>query len=347
MLKKRDIIICFILGCLIFTGCSGESVSKDDAIQEPVSEEIFAMDTYMTVTAYGKNAQDAVDKAIEEIERLDALLSTGDKNSEISSLNDNGGGKVSDDTKYLLNRSLELWEETNGKFDITIYPIMLSWGFTDKNFTVPSNETLSQLLTLVDSSAINLNENKSTVTFEKEGLKIDLGGIAKGYTSSRIMDIFRENGVTKGLVSLGGNVQVLGRKTDNDLWRVAIQNPDGADYLGVLQAEDCAVITSGGYERYFEQDGITYHHIIDPATGYPANNGLKSVTIVSEDGTLADGLSTSLFIMGKDQAIDYWRKHIDEFDTILVDDNGTIYVSEGIADRFSSEQEIQIIKREG
>ena len=114
-----------------------------------------------------------------------------------------------------------------------------------------------------------------------------------------------------------------------------------------MQAEDCAVITSGGYERYFEQDGVTYHHIIDPATGCPANNGLKSVTIVSEDGTLADGLSTSLFIMGKDQAVDFWRKHNDEFDMILVDDNSTIYVSEGIAEHFSSDKEVQIVKREG
>ena len=344
---KKNIITYIILGCLIFTGCSGRSATEDDTAQEPVSEDVFAMDTYMTVTAYGKNAQNAVDEAVDEIERLDALLSTGDKNSEVSSLNNNGGGKVSDDTKYLISRSLDLWKETNGKFDITIYPIMQSWGFTDKNFTVPSSEVLSQLLTLVDSSAIKLNEKKSTIAFEKEGLKIDLGGIAKGYTSSRIMDIFRKNGVTKGLVSLGGNVQVLGRKTDDDLWRVAIQDPDGTDYLGVLQAEDCAVITSGGYERYFEQDGVTYHHIIDPATGYPANNGLKSVTIVSEDGTLADGLSTSLFIMGKDQAVDFWQKHSDEFDMILVDDNSTIYVSEGIAEHFSSDKEVQIVKREG
>lgn len=342
MFRKKTIIVCFILSCLIFTGCS---VLKENAAQEPVSKEVFAMDTYMTVTAYGMNAKKAVNEAIEEIKRLDALLSTGNKNSEISFLNDNGGGKISNDTEYLLRRSLELYKKTNGKFDIAIYPIMQSWGFTNKNFTVPSRETLIQLLTLVDASAIKLDSQSSTVTFEKEGMKIDLGGIAKGYTSSRIMDIFREKGITKGIVSLGGNVQVLGRKAADALWQVAIQNPDGAGYLGVLQVEDQAVITSGGYERYFEQDGVTYHHIIDPATGYPANSGLKSVTIVSEDGTLADGLSTALFIMGKDQAIDYWQKHSKEFDTILVDEKNTIYVSEGIADKFSSEQEVQFVKR--
>ena len=114
------------------------------------------------------------------------------------------------------------------------------------------------------------------------------------------MDIFKENGITSGLVNLGGNVQALGTKTDGSNWRVAVQSPDDTeDYLGVLSIRDKAVITSGGYERYFEQDGVTYHHIIDPKTGYPAENGLVSVTIVSSDGTLADGLSTLLFIMGR------------------------------------------------
>lgn len=129
-------------------------------------------------------------------------------------------------------------------------------------------------------------------------MKVDFGGIAKGYTSASVMEIFKECGVTSGLVSLGGNVQALGSKIDGSSWKVAVQNPDSEEnYLGVLSIKDKAVITSGGYERYLK-NGKVYHHIIDPSTGYPANSGLKSVTIVSNDGTLADGLSTSLFIMG-------------------------------------------------
>lgn len=139
---------------------------------------------------------------------------------------------------------------------------------------------------------------KQEVTLNKEGMKIDLGGIAKGYTSSKVMDIFKENGISSAVISLGGNVQTLNGKPDGSDWRVAVENPaDTGSYIGVLSIKDKAVITSGGYERYFKQDGKTYHHIIDPANGYPANNGLTSVTIVSDDGTLADGLSTSLFIM--------------------------------------------------
>ena len=123
-------------------------------------------------------------------------------------------------------------------------------------------------LELADPSLIDYDKETSTVSFKKDGVQIDLGGIAKGYTSSRIMDIYREKGVTSGLVNLGGNAQVFGTKPDGSLWRVAVQSPDSEDeYLGVLEAKDKAIITSGGYERYFEKDGVTYHHIIDPATG--------------------------------------------------------------------------------
>ena len=138
----------------------------------------------------------------------------------------------------------------------------------------------------------------------------------------------------------------MGTKTDGSKWRVAIQSPDEEeDYLGVLEIEDKAVITSGGYERYFEQDGITYHHIIDPSTGYPADSGLISVSVVSGDGTLADGLSTSLFIMGKDKAVEFWKEHSDEFDMILETEDEVLYVTEGISDSFTSDLQVEIVER--
>ena len=211
---------------------------------------------------------------------------------------------------------------------------------------MPDADTLKATLELADPSLIDYDKETSTVSFKKDGVQIDFGGIAKGYTSSRIMDIYREKGVTSGLVNLGGNAQVFGTKPDGSLWRVAVQSPDSEDeYLGVLETKDKAIITSGGYERYFEKDGVTYHHIIDPSTGYPAENGLISVTIVSADGTLADGLSTSLFVMGKDKAIDYWKAHSDEFDMILLTDDEKLYVSEGIKDSFISDREFEIVEK--
>lgn len=310
------------------------------------SRDIFAMDTYMTLTAYGKNAKKALDEAVDEINNIEQLVSTGIDSSEVSQINENGKGSVSETTGYLIKRSKEIYDSTNGVFDVTIYPIMQAWGFPTENYCVPGKKELKKLRGLMGADHVLYDEKKQEVTLNKEGMKIDLGGIAKGYTSSKVMDIFKENGISSAVISLGGNVQTLNGKPDGSDWRVAVENPaDTGSYIGVLSIKDKAVITSGGYERYFKQDGKTYHHIIDPANGYPANNGLTSVTIVSDDGTLADGLSTSLFIMGPEKAQKYWKEHSDEFDTILVKDDGSILVSEGLAEYFTSESDFTIIKK--
>ena len=361
---KLKNIKCLLAVCLcasaLLVGCGQKTDSKtadksetssesaqnqSDDIQE-ASRDVFAMDTYMTVTAYGEKAQDAVDAAEAEIERLDTLLSTGNAGSEIVKLNEQKSATLSEDGGYLVKRALELNKETDGAFDIAIYPVMEAWGFPIQNFRVPSADELTGLLKHVDAAKISYDKDTREISFEDDQMKIDLGGIAKGYTSSRIMDIFKENGITSGLVNLGGNVQALGTKTDGSNWRVAVQSPDDTeDYLGVLSIRDKAVITSGGYERYFEQDGVTYHHIIDPKTGYPAENGLVSVTIVSSDGTLADGLSTSLFIMGEEKAAEFWKAHSNEFEAIFATDDGTIYVTEGLKDSFTTDLNMKVITK--
>ncbi len=160
------------------------------------------------------------------------------------------------------------------------------------------------------------------------------------------MQVFRDQGVTSGIVSLGGNVQALGHKPDGSNWRVAIQDPrDQSENFLVLEIAEQAVITSGGYQRYFEEDGKTYHHIIDPRTGYPADSGVLSMTIVSADGTLADGLSTSLFIMGPEKAEEYWRAHSDEFDAVWMTDDGSVYLTKGLENCYESltDASVQVI----
>ena len=322
-----------------------KSENSEKSSEEKQSRDIFAMDTYMTVTAYGEHASEAVDKAETEIKRLDGMLSTGNENSEVYKLNQNGEAVVSDDTAYLYERSEKIYKQTKGVFDISIYPVMDAWGFTTENYRIPAEDELSALLKNVDASKIQYDKKTKKITLPKN-VKIDFGGIAKGYTSSRIMQIYKKCGVTSGLVSLGGNVQLLGAKPDGSAWKVAVESPDeDGNYLGILQAKDKAVITSGGYERYFEKNGKKYHHIIDPSTGYPAENGLTSVTIISDDGTLADGLSTSLFIMGKEKAEKFWKKYNDKFDVILLTDDEQLYVSEGIADDFQSDYKVNVMKK--
>jgi thiamine biosynthesis lipoprotein len=317
---------------------------------EGVTREVFAMDTYMSVTAYGSAAEQAVHDAIDRIQELDKKLTTGDDTSEVGSINKNGGGVLSEDGKELMKRSLELYNSTGGVFDISIYPIMQLWGFPTKEYRVPDETEIAEKLSLADASQIRFDEGTGQVSFGKDGMEIDFGGIAKGYTSASIMKLFQEEGVTSGLVNLGGNVQLLGTKPDGSDWRVGIrgtgEGEEAEDYLGILEGHDVAVITSGGYERYFEEGGKRYHHIIDPATGYPAESGIVSSTVVSSDGTLADGLSTTLFIMGPDRATQYWREHADEFDFILLKEDGTLLVTEGIADHFTSDRKIEVVTRQ-
>ncbi len=320
------------------------TVQEDTA--EPVTKELFAMDTYITLTAYGKNAETALEFAVQKIEELDEKLSIGNPDSEISRINMEGKKKVSPDTYNLIAEGQAIGEETDGAFNIAMEPLMELWGFTSGDYYVPDEEALKEGLTRIDASKIAMDEKSMEINLEKEGMKIDLGGIAKGYTSEKLMEIFREQGLESAMVNLGGNVQVLGKKTDGSLWRVAIQDPDGGDdYLGVLETSDKAVITSGGYERCFERDGVIYHHILDPKTGYPVDNGYKSVTIVSADGSLADALSTALFVMGAEKAEAYWKKHSDSFDAIFLTTEGELAVTEGISDMFATNYEMRIITK--
>ena len=343
MKHKPLLILLSIIVAGLAAGCV-LTYSRQSHARE-YSRQLFAMDTVMSFTAYGPHGEEAVEAAVQEVERLDELLSTGKEESEISRINQSGTGELSEDTEKILSEGLEIGKKTDGLFDVTIYPLMQLWGFPTGNYHVPTEEELKETLALVDASEVTM-DGKEVVLGEHQ--KIDLGGIAKGYTSGRVMDIFREYGVTSAMVSLGGNVQTLGKKPDGSMWQVGIQNPDNVqgDLLGAVAVQDQAVITSGGYERYFEENGQTYIHILDPRTGYPAESGLASVSVISANGMLADALSTSLYIMGLEKATEYWRNYADEFDMILMADDGMIYVTEGISDQFRTKEKMTVLYQE-
>ncbi len=345
------------LTCFLFVTAAGCGVEKTggsvdgtgsaqaDGFGDEASKTVYAMDTVMDLRAYGENAQQAVKDAETEIMRLDEMLSRGSEGSEIYNVNEGISSDVSDETAKLLDRALEICKDTGGAFDITVAPVMDLWGFYGQDYHVPVANEIRETLKSVDYTGVQLEGN--TVLL-RQNMRLDLGGIAKGYLSGRIMEIFQKDGVKSGIVSLGGNVQTLGTKTDGSKWNVAVQNPDlknkDASFIGVIQTEDEAVVTSGSYQRYFEEDGVTYHHIIDPKTGYPANSGVVSVTIVSSDGTTADGLSTALFVKGLEGGSEYWRTH-DGFEAVFVTEDGGIYVTDGLRDRFTSEYPFEWIKR--
>ena len=302
----------------------------------------------MYLKAYGEHADTALGYSSEQILSLEELFSVTSEKSDIWAINHSNGEpvSVSDDTIAVLNKAIEIGGKTNGALDVTIYPLLTEWGFTTDTQQVPTDDIIADKLKLIDYTKISVKGN--TVQLP-DNMQIDFGALAKGYTSDCVTDILKENGVKSALVNLGGNVHAVGTKPDGTLWKVGVQNPfSPSEQVCILEIADKAVITSGNYERFFtDENGRKYWHILDSADGFPADNGLVSVTIVGENGLLCDALSTALFVLGTDKAIDYWRNSAD-FEMILITDDEKIIYSEGLSDfiNFTASYETEVIYRE-
>lgn len=314
----------------VLTGCSAPA----EEMQQPVERSLFAMNTYMTFTAYGEDAQAALQEAEECIQQVEGLWSVTDEDSEIYQANHSGGQPVtvSEETAQIISFALEMAQRTGGALDPTIYPVLTAWGFTTDSKQVPSQQRITRLLEQVGYDRIRLNGTELTVP---DGMELDLGAVGKGYTADLVTEILRRHGVSSALISLGGNIQAIGSRPDGSDWRLGIRAPWESGNLGVLTVSDAAVVTSGGYENYFDDEqGNIYWHILDPSTGYPADSGLQSVTIVGREGKMCDALSTALFVMGAQSAEQYWREN-GGFEMLLVTDSGEILITEGIAEDFT------------
>lgn len=323
---KFSRLLSLALLLLMLAGCASPAAEPQNADAEPAQVTFFAMDTVMQLTVYGDEA--LLTDAQTRVSQLEHLLSVTDENSEIYAANRDGSAALSGDAAALLEQTLELCARTGGALDCSVYPVVRAWGFTTGEYRVPDGEELAELLECVDYTKIGFDPDSGQLALG-HGMEIDLGSVAKGYTGDQLMALLKNAGVTSALVNLGGNVQALGSKPDGSPWRIAVQDPAGDGYLGILDVADQAVITSGGYERYFEQDGEIYWHIIDPATGAPAHSGLISVTVVGDCGLLCDGLSTALFVMGYEDAVEFWRAS-EDFELVLVREDGTIVLTEGL-----------------
>lgn len=318
MKKIIGLLLCLLL-LLGTAGCRAEEVHQD----------LFAMDTVVQLDLYGEGAERAVSSIQAELFRLEQLLSRYRADSDIARLNAAGGSAVTaaPETAQLVAAALELRQRTAGLFDITVAPAMDLWGFSSGEHRVPSDAELAAVLAHI-GTAVSVDGTELTLS-DPDGA-LDLGGIAKGYAGDVLADQIRQLGLESALLMLGGNVVLVGSRPNGSDWRVAVRDPQNtADYVGVLSASDCHVVTSGGYERNFQADGITYHHILDPRTGAPSDSGLLSVTVVSDSGLLADALSTALFVMGEEAAIEHWREHRD-FELLLITEDGRILASGGI-----------------
>ncbi len=328
--RRAGALALLVLLLLPLCGCAPQADTR----------EIFAMDTVMELTVYGSGAADRTRETAELLSGLEAKLSVTRADSEVARLNAGKTVDLSKETAELLRRSLRLRDETGGVLEPFLYPLTRLWGFTTGDYRVPSDAEIAETLAGIRGGSYTLEGDTASL----HGLALDFGAVAKGYAGQLAAERLRAAGVTSAILSLGGNVQTVGLKPDGSLWNVAIRDPEDPEgYLGVLAVGETAVVTSGGYQRYFEEDGVRYIHILDPETGRPADAGLSSVTIVSADGLLADGLSTALYVLGLDRAEALWRDRSD-FEAVLVAKDGAIYVTAGLAEAFSG-AEFQVIER--
>lgn len=295
---------------------------------EPVY--FFAMDTVISLQLEGDDGR-AADACKVLIKELEEQLSITDENSVLSALNRTGQAVLSEELTALIREGLAASAETDQAFCLSLRPASKLWGFTDDTPHRPNDADLTAVRPLIDDSKIILNGNTLTLPV---GAQLDLGGIAKGYAADRLNELLEEYGIAHALLSLGGNIQVRGGRTDGAPWRIGIADPDGGEYVGSISLNDGAVVTSGGYERNFTEDHVVYHHIIDRTTLYPADSGLKSVTVVSERGARADALSTALFVMGEEQALAFCRAKGD-FECILITEDNRVVVSDGLKETFT------------
>ena len=291
----------------------------------------YAMNTVIEQKWYGESADTVYTGMETKIREIESVLSLHLSQSEIAAINENAGVQpveVSQRTFDLLQRAKELSEQSDGAFDITIAPVVELWGITSDHPHVPTDEELAQAMALMGLEDLVLDEEACTAYLTRPGMAIDLGGIAKGWTADQLREYARELGAERGYVSLGGNLMIIGERPDGDPFKFGLRDPQGdaSTYLGTVTLEDgCTMATTGGYERYFEEDGIRYHHVLDPRTGYPADSDLLSVAVISKDGTLADYLSTTLFVQGLEAA--KAAAGSEDYALVMVDQENNVWIS--------------------
>lgn len=341
-MKRKLAALLLTIFALSLTAC-GETAAESE------TRTVYAMDTVMNLTVYGENAAAALESAEKELHTLDeAVLSRTAEGSELYALNTSNGETVEygadDILPALIETALTISDATDGAFDPTLAPVLDVWGFTKDERRVPSADELKELLSHTGCGKVALEKTADgwTVTL-LDGAQLDLGGIAKGYAADLLRAQLEKEGVTSATLDLGGDVFVMGRKTDGSDWRIAVKDPaDTESYLGVVSAADKFIVTSGVYERYFEENGVRYHHILDPKTGCPAESGLVSVTVLCGNGAWADALSTACFVLGPDGALalrDDLADQGTDFELILATDDGRVLYTDGLADAFTPNDE--------
>lgn len=324
-----------LLAAAVLFGCRETPV-------EPVSETELRLGTTITVSIYQDPPDDAFERVFDRVLEIEEKMSTSTQDYEsteileVNRADANTPIEVSPDTFHVVERGLEFSEISGGAFDITVAPLVQLWGIGTEGARVPDEEEIEATLPLIDYRRVRLYPERDAIGLAREGMGIDVGGIAKGYAADEAVRILAELGVDHALLDFGGNILTLGVKPDGSRWRIGIQNPDQTrgSYVGIVEIAEEAVVTSGPYERFFVKDGVRYHHILDTDDGYPVRNGLASVTIVTADSTAADALSTACYALGLEEGLTLVRS-LDGVEGVFITDTNAVHITEGLTDRFT------------
>lgn len=326
-MKKIQISFLFLTltAILFLSGCTKN--------QEPLTKTDFYFDTVVTLTLYDSSAEEKLEGCFDLADKYEKLLSATVKGSDVWNINHAEGApvKVSDETMTLLQKAIHYSTLSNGSFDITIGALSSLWDFGDHQGSVPSQEDIDTALATVGYEKIQIDEADKTVTLADPDTRIDLGGIAKGYIADQMKVYLNKNGIHEGIINLGGNVLTVGEKSSGETYKIGIQKPFDANGASIASVEigDDSLVSSGVYERYFETDGKRYHHILDPATGYPYDNELLGVTIITGSSADADALSTTCFALGLEDGMAL-VEDTEDVEAIFITDDYQIHKSSGI-----------------
>lgn len=325
----KKVIVFAVIITAVLTAAAYNFLNRE----KTYSVDIFALDTYINLQINaGKDGDDILAECTDRIKTLERLFSHTIDESDISKINRRAGDgtfvQVSRETMEIIKISKELYEQSGGAFDITAAPAVNLWDVTGENPRVPSESDVRSAKELICADGIITDYSLNAVRLRKNGQQISLGAVAKGYITDDIIGLLKERGVDSAILNLGGNTAAIGTKPNGKPWRVGIRSPDDADkLLGVLSVADKCVITSGDYERCFVYDGVRYHHIIDPETGCPARSGVRSVTVIGDNAAVADCLSTTCFILGREKSEPLLEKY--GFCAVFCDDDMNLeYVGE-------------------
>ena len=326
-------LLTFLLAALITTA-SAASPERET----PVTDVHFALGTVCVITLYETVKGFEFEQAFDVIDEIDGRMSVYHGSSEVNAINASAGSaavRVSDDTFHVISEGLRYGSVSEGRFDITIQPLVELWGIGTEWQKIPTDVEIDAARSLVDYRAVEIDEAARTVRLEHPGMALDLGAIAKGYAADAVRDYLIERGFSRGILNFGGNVLAFGSKPGGAPWKIGIQDPrqPRGEYLGIIEAGQGAVVSSGVYERYFEADGRRYHHILDTSTGFPVENDLSSVTVVSGDAIIADAYSTIAFAMGSRDGLDLIES-VQGIEAVFVTREGMVYTTPGLSESF-------------